>query len=66
MTVPVDGNLEIRHEVSRVKVAEAGLNTGERYKTSMIDICLGTRWWTFGGLDTLEGVRFRLERRRGD
>lgn len=44
VTVPVDGNMEVRHEVSGLKIAEARPNTGERYKVSLTDKCLGTGW----------------------
>ena len=48
----------VRHEVPRTKIEEAGLVKGERYKASLSNVCLGTRWWMFGGLDEVEGVRF--------
>lgn len=57
--MPVNGRLEIRHQVNRVKIAEAQLKVGERYQASITDICLGTRWWAFGSLEEFEGVKFR-------
>ncbi len=62
VTVPVDGNLEVRHKVSRVEIAETGLNTGERHKISLTDKCLGTRWIGNARRSQIQAV----ERRRGD
>jgi hypothetical protein len=30
------------------------------------NMCLGTRWWCYGGMEELNGVRFRLWQRRED
>ncbi len=62
--VPVGGKLEIRHEVDRERITEAGLDARERYRVSLTDKCLGARWWDFGGLGNFEGVRFK-QRREG-
>ena len=59
VTVPVNGKLEIRHQVDVAKIEEAHLEPGERYQASLTSQCLGTRWWAFGSLDDFDGVRFR-------
>ena len=59
MTIPATGGLEIKHEVSRARIEEAGLVSGERYRVSLTNKGLGTRWWAFGSLDEFEGVQFR-------
>jgi hypothetical protein len=58
-SVPPDSILVVKHEVPQHKVKEAGLAKGERYKVSLTDAALGTRWWTFGSLNDLKGVGFR-------
>lgn len=57
--MPVNGILEIRHQVDVAKIVEARLKAGERYRASLTNKCLGTRWWAFGSLDEFDGVRFR-------
>lgn len=59
VTVPVNGELKVRHQVDVAKIMEARLKAGERYQASLTDNCLGTRWWAFGSLDEFDGVRFR-------
>ena len=56
--MPADGTLEIKHEVSPAKIADAQLKSGEKYQASFTDKCLGTRWWAFGSLEEFENVRF--------
>ena len=56
--MPADGTLEIKHEVSPAKIADAQPKSGERYQASFTDKCLGTRWWAFGSLEEFENVRF--------
>jgi hypothetical protein len=57
VTVPVDGKLVVKHELNREEVSKAGVEKGERYRASFTDKCLGTRWWTFGSVEGLEGVK---------
>ena len=60
VTVPANGQLEIRHQVDGAKIAEARLKGGERYQASLTDKCPGTRWWAFGSLEEFGSVRFKL------
>lgn len=42
------------------------MKEGERYKVSLTNKCLGTRWWGFGSLDEqFKGVKLR-EWREGE
>jgi hypothetical protein len=57
---PLDqGIFSVRHEVPRSKIEETQLEKGEKYRLSLSHMCLGTRWWTYGSLEELEGVRLR-------
>ncbi len=56
--MPADGTLVIKHQMDPEKVAEARLEVGEKYQASFTNKCLGTRWWAYGALEELEGVRF--------
>ena len=38
------------------------MQKGERYRVSLTDKCLGTRWWAFKDLDELDGVRLKAWR----
>ncbi len=64
--MPANGELEIRHQLDGGKIAQARLKVGERYQASLTDLCLGTRWWAFGSLEELGGVRFRQWREGGE
>ena len=50
----------------RHRIEAANLKKGERYRVSLTDKCLGTRWWSFASLDDLEGVRLRTWRSRAE
>ena len=60
ITIPPkdQGIYSVRHKIPLTKIKAAGLQKGERYAVSLTDKCLGTRWWTFGSLEELEGIRF--------
>ncbi|KAI9657560.1 MAG: hypothetical protein M1831_004176 [Alyxoria varia] len=65
MTIPArdqGSEVTVKHEVPRQKVEAAGVKTGERYKVSLTDKCLGARWWAFAGEGELERVRLRAWR----
>ncbi|MCJ1269981.1 hypothetical protein MMC22_009874 [Lobaria immixta] len=64
VTIPPrdQGFYSIRHEVPRDKIEAAKLQKRERYRVSLTNRCLGTRWWAFAGLEELEGVRLRAWR----
>ena len=64
MTIPPQnqGSYSVRHEIPRHKLEAANLQKGERYRVTLTNQCLGTRWWTYAGLEDLEGVRLRAWR----
>lgn len=64
MTIPPKnkGSYSVRHDVPRDKLEAADLQKGERYRVTLTNKCLGTRWWTYAGLEDLEGVRLRAWR----
>ena len=66
LTVPArdlqGSNVTVKHEVPRQKIEAAGVESGERYRVSLTDKCLGTRWWAFAGEQELERVRLRAWR----
>jgi hypothetical protein len=68
VTIPPlnQGTYSVRHEVPRDKIEAANLEKGEKYKVALTDKCLGTRFWTFGSLEELDGVRFRQWRSQSD
>lgn len=47
--------IEVKHEVPREKIEEAGLKPGETYKAELTEYGLGTLWWMFGTLEDVEG-----------
>ena len=49
VTVPADGELEIRHRVDGAQSLEAGLVAGESYRAESTDMCLWTRLKKFDG-----------------
>ncbi len=67
MTIPAQGKgeLVIQHELPWEKIRDAHVEKGERYRVSLSDKCLGTRWWGFGSLDE-EFKGFRLGTWRED
>lgn len=64
VTVPPreQGTLSVKHQVPPDAIKTAKLEKGEKYRVKMTDLCLGTRWWTFGALEDLDGVRLRTWR----
>ena len=56
--MPADSALVVKHQIDPEKIAEARLEVGEKYQASFTNKCLGTRWWAYGSLEELEGVRF--------
>ena len=47
------------------RIVEVGLVVGERYRVTLTEKGLGTRWWAFGSLDTeLEGLKLKQRRLR--
>ena len=64
VTIPPQnqGYYSVQHEIPRDKLEAADLKKGERYRVTLTNKCLGTRWWTYAGLEDLEGVRFRAWR----
>ena len=64
MTIPPknQGSYSVRHEIPRDKLEAADVQKGERYKVTLTNKCLGTRWWTYAGLEDLEGMRLRTWR----
>lgn len=58
------GTFSVRHRVPPDAIRGAKVEKGERYRVKITDLCLGTRWWTFGALEDLEGVRLRTWRSR--
>lgn len=66
VTVPPrdQGTFSVRHRVPLDAIRSAKVKAGERYRVKMTDLCLGTRWWTFGALEDLDGVRLRTWRSR--
>jgi hypothetical protein len=68
VTIPPfnQGTYSVRHEVPRDKIQTANLEKGEKYKVALTNKCLSTRFWTFGSLEELDGVRFRQWRSQSD
>ena len=68
VTIPPrgQGTFLVRHPVPLEAIRDAEVSRGERYRAKLTDICLGTRWWTFGTLEDLEGVRLRMWRSKAD
>ena len=59
VTLRPDEVLEVRHEVDREKIVAAEVKAGEKYRVELTDKGPGTRWWTFGSWEEVEGTRFR-------
>jgi len=57
---PRDDVFTIKHELPRELIDTANPQKGEKYVVKIGDRCLGTRWWNYGSLEDLEGVRLRL------
>jgi hypothetical protein len=53
------GDIIFQHEVPCEKIEAANIQKGEKYRVELSDRRLGTRWWSFGSIDELEGVRLR-------
>lgn len=51
------GSLVVQHQVPVEKIKAANLEKGEIYRVAITDYCLGTRWWTYGTAEELDGVR---------
>ncbi|KAF2426582.1 hypothetical protein EJ08DRAFT_663169 [Tothia fuscella] len=64
VTVPPrdQGSLSIRHEVSRTEIEAATVKKGEKYGVRLNDRYFGTRWWTYGSQEDIEGWRLRCWR----
>lgn len=61
VTIPPVGQgvYTTRHEVRRDHIEAANLKKGEKYRVKLSNKCLGAKWWSYGSLEELEGVRFR-------
>jgi hypothetical protein len=57
---PSQGVYTTQHQVRRAHIEAANLEKGERYRVKLSKKCLGTRWWSYGSLEELDGVRFRF------
>lgn len=53
------GSYSVRHQVPPRFIEAANLQAGERYRVALTNKCLGTRWWEYGKLTDLDGVRLR-------
>ncbi|KAH0541671.1 hypothetical protein GP486_008698, partial [Trichoglossum hirsutum] len=65
---PSPDSLTVSHEVPLDKILDACVQPGERYRVSLTDRALGTRWWAFGAVeeDARLGVWDDEEERDGD
>jgi hypothetical protein len=60
ITIPPRGQVwTIKLEVPRNLIEAADVEKGEKYVVKIGHRCLGTRWWTYGTLEELDGVRLR-------
>ncbi|KAI9856596.1 MAG: hypothetical protein M1813_008856 [Trichoglossum hirsutum] len=48
---PAPDSLTISHEVPLDKILDARVQPGEKYRISLTDKALGTRWWAFGAVE---------------
>ncbi|KAK5116329.1 hypothetical protein LTR85_009301 [Meristemomyces frigidus] len=62
VTVPPrnQGSVSVNHRVPPDAIRDANVAKGERYRVQMTDLCLGTKWWTFGAREDLDGMRLRM------
>jgi hypothetical protein len=56
---PRDGVFTIKHELPRKVIDAVDLKNGERCMIKIGNKFLGTRWWAYGDLENLEGIRLR-------
>ncbi|KAF2734897.1 hypothetical protein EJ04DRAFT_576591 [Polyplosphaeria fusca] len=62
VTILPNEPLVIEHEIRRDTINEANLEQGENYQVQLTNKALGTRWWSYGTLEDLEGLEFRAWR----
>lgn len=71
VTVPVtsaeqEGTVTIKHQIPLELIREANVKPGEKYRVRLTDLCLGTKWYTYGSQAELEGKRLTMWRSEAD
>lgn len=68
ITIPAlnEGSVSVKHRVPSELIAAAKVERGEKYTVKLTDLCLGTKWYTFGDADELRGKRLCSWRSKED